>query len=112
MAAPVPATLRTAKSLRKVLVTQASRESYLRTDEAMVYDKLGREFKGHGTVNHSADEYVRLGSFIHTNTAESFFTLFKRAVFGQFHHISEAYLFRYLAGADFKYNHRKALGFN
>jgi phosphatidylserine/phosphatidylglycerophosphate/cardiolipin synthase-like enzyme len=47
---------------------------------------------------------------LHTNTVESFFALFKRAVFGQFHHISEAHMFRYLAEADFKYNHRKALG--
>jgi transposase-like protein len=102
----------TAKSLRKVLVTQASRKSYLMTDEAAVYDKLGREFSGHGTVNHSAKEYVRTGGFHHTNTAESFFALFKRAVFGQFHHISEAHLHRYLAEADFKYNHRQALGFD
>src|SRR5258707_1101423 len=34
----------------------------------------------------------------------------KRAVYGQFHHVSEAHLHRYLAEADFKYNHRIALG--
>src|SRR3954451_17163533 len=60
--------------------------------------------------NHSADEYVRTGGFHHTNTVESFFALLKRAVYGQFHHISEAHLHRYLAEADFKYNHRIALG--
>src|SRR5207248_3246531 len=49
----------TSKTLREVLVTQASRKSYLMTDEAAVYESLGREFGGHGTVNHSADEYVR-----------------------------------------------------
>lgn len=38
--------------------------------------------------------------------------MFKRAVYGQFHHVSEAHLHRYLAAADFKYNHRKALGFD
>jgi len=100
----------TAKTLREAIVTQASRKSYLMTDEAAVYEKIGREFSGHGTVNHSANEYVRTGGFHHTNTAESFFALFKRAVFGQFHHVSEAHLHRYLAEADFKYNHRKALG--
>jgi len=62
------------------------------------------------TVNHSADEYVR--GVVYTNTAESFFALFKRAVYGQFHHVSEAHLHRYLAEADFKYNHRIALGIN
>ncbi len=100
----------TAKTLREAIVTQASRKSYLMTDEAAVYEKIGREFSGHGTVNHSANEYVRTGGFHHTNTAESFFALFKRAVFGQFHHVSEAHLHRYLAEADFKYTHRKALG--
>jgi hypothetical protein len=94
------------KTLREAIVTQASRKSYLMTDEAAVYTKLGREFAGHGTVNHSADEYVRTGGFHHTNTVESFFALLKRAVYGQFHHISEAHLHRYLAEADFKYNTR------
>jgi hypothetical protein len=67
---------------------------------------------GHGTVNHSADEYVRTGGFHHTNTVESCFALFKRAVYGQFHHVSEAHLHRYLAEANFKDNHRAALGIN
>src|SRR5947207_8612269 len=79
----------TSKTLREVLVTQASRKSYLMTDEAAVYESLGREFGGHGTVNHSADEYVR-GDFWYTNNAESFFANLKRAVYGQFHHVSEA----------------------
>jgi transposase-like protein len=94
------------KTLREAIVTQASRKSYLMTDEALVYERLGREFAGHGTVNHSADEYVRTGGFHHTNTVESFFALLKRAVYGQFHHVSEAQLHRYLAEADFKYNTR------
>jgi transposase-like protein len=102
----------TAKALRETIVTKADRKSYLMTDEALVYTKLGREFNGHGTVNHSADEYVRTGDFHHTNTVESFFAILKRAVYGQFHHISEAHLHRYLAEADFKYNHRIALGFD
>ena len=71
---------------------------------------LGREFSGHGTVNHSANEYVRTGGFHHTNTVESFFAILKRSVYGQFHHVSEAHLHRYLAEADFKYNNRSALG--
>ncbi len=37
---------------------------------------------------------------------ESFFALLKRGVYGNFHHISEAHLHRYLAEADFKYNTR------
>src|SRR5208282_6884668 len=88
------------------------RSSYLMTDDASVYVGLGREFGGHGSVNHSAEEYVRTGGFHHTNTVESHFALLKRAVYGQFHHVSEAHLHRYLAEADFKHNHRAALGIN
>src|SRR5215471_20520197 len=94
------------------MITRASRRSYLMTDEALVYERLGKEFAGHGTVNHSADEYVHTGGFHHTNTVESFFALLKRAVYGQFHHVSEAHLHRYLAEADFKYNTRAKLGFD
>jgi transposase-like protein len=102
----------TSKTLRDVIVRNADRKSWLMTDEAPVYEKIGEEFKGHGTVNHSKDEYSRLGGFYTTNSAESFFALLKRSVYGQFHHISEAHLHRYLAEADFKYNHRTKLGYD
>ena len=77
------------------------------TDELASYDKVGKEFAGHTTVNHSADEYVRLGGFAHVNTAECHFSLMKRAVFGPHHSISEAHLSRYLTEWDFKFNTRK-----
>jgi transposase-like protein len=101
----------TSKTLREAIVTRASRKSYLMTDEAPVYEKIGDEFAGHGTVNHSAEEYSR-GGFWYTNNAEAFFALLKRAVYGQFDHVSEAHLFRYLDEADFKFNHRSALGYD
>ena len=94
------------KTLRPIIVKTASRKSYLMTDESTVYPKIGREFAGHGTVNHSAKEYVR-GSFWYTNTVESYFALLKRGVYGNFHSISEAHLHRYLSEFDFKYNTRK-----
>jgi transposase-like protein len=102
----------TGKTLREAIGTRASRKSYLMTDEALVYERLGREFAGHGTVNHSAEEYVRTGGFHHTNTVEGFFALVKRAIYGQFHSVSEAHLHRYLAEADFKFNHREAVGYD
>src|SRR6202023_2689052 len=93
-----------AKTLRETIVKVASRKSYLATDALASYETLGCEFSSHGTVNHSADEYVRLGGFIHVNTAECRFSLMKRAVFGTHHSISEAHLPRYLAEWDFKWN--------
>lgn len=94
------------ETLRPILVKHASRKSYLMTDESPVYPKIGEEFAGHGTVNHSAEEYVR-GVFWHTNTVESHFALLKRGIYGTFHAISEAHLHRYLAEFDFRANTRK-----
>jgi transposase-like protein len=96
-----------AKTLREKIVKTVSRKSYLATDELASYESIGKEFSGHGTVNHSADEYVRLGGFLHINTAECRFSLMKRAVYGAHHSISEAHLHRYLTEWDFKWNTRK-----
>ncbi len=98
----------TVKNVRVEIVTQASRGSYLMTDESPVYTKLGKEFAGHGTVNHSIDEYVR-GSFWHTNTVENYFSILKRGITGTYHHVSPEHLKRYLAEFDFRYNERTAL---
>ncbi len=96
----------TAKTLRTAIVTAADRASYLMTDENKAYVKFGREFGGHGTVNHSRDEYVR-ATFWHTNTVENYFSILKRGVFGVYHHVSEAHLHRYLAEFDFRHNTHK-----
>jgi transposase-like protein len=101
----------TGPTLREAIVTQADRASYLMTDEAMAYIPIGREFAGHGTVNHSAEEYVR-AYFWHTNTAECYFSILKRGIVGTYHHVSAAHLHRYLAEFDYRYNERIAVGVN
>jgi transposase-like protein len=95
-----------AKTLREKIVTTVSRKSHLMTDELGSYIGIGKEFANHSSVNHSADEYARLGGFVHVNIAECRFSLMKRAVFGTHHAISEAHLPRYLAEWDFKWNTR------
>ena len=96
----------TAKTLRPILVTQISRASYLMTDEGTVYPKVGKEFAGHGRVNHSINEYVR-GGFWHTNTVEGYFSILKRGIIGTYHHVRPAHLKRYVGEFDFRYNTRK-----
>ncbi len=96
----------TAKTLRGKIVTVADRKSYLMTDELKSYVKVGKEFAGHGTVNHSNDEYVR-GVFWHTNTVENYFSILKRGIYGVYQHVSEAHLHRYLGEFDFRYNTHK-----
>jgi transposase-like protein len=95
-----------ATTLRPIIVKTASRKSYLMTDEAKVYRHIGREFSGHGRVNHSANEYVR-GTFWYTNTVESYFAILKRGMMGSFHSVSEAHLHRYLAEFNFRHNTRQ-----
>ena len=96
----------TAKELRPLIITTIDRASHLMTDESMVYTRVGREFAGHSTVNHSASEYVKAGGFKHSNTVENFFSIFKRGVIGTYHHMSEAHMSRYCAEFDFSYNTR------
>ncbi|MEX2643114.1 MAG: IS1595 family transposase [Acetobacterales bacterium] len=94
------------RNLRPILVSQVDRKSYLMTDEAPVYKGIGKEYAGHGSVNHSIDEYVR-GSFWHTNTVESYFSIMKRGINGVYQHVSQQHLKRYLGEFDFRYNERK-----
>src|SRR3954453_22263738 len=100
----------TSETLRPILVKHASRKSRLMTDESNLYPKIGEEFAEHDTVNHSANEYVRGDA--HTNTAEGYFSIFKRGIYGVYHHVSEAHLHRYLVEFDFRHNTRTKLGVN
>lgn len=94
------------KDVRGLVVTNINRALHLMTDESAIYVRMGREFNGHSVVNHSAKEYVTTGGFKHSNTAENFFSIFKRGVIGTYHHMSEAHLGRYCAEFDFRYNTR------
>jgi transposase-like protein len=100
-----------AKTLGPIIAAQVHRASYIMTDAAPVYGPITTIFSGHGTVDHSAEEYVRAG-FWHTNTVENYFSILKRGITGTFHHVSETHLHRYLAEFDFRYNARSALGVN
>jgi transposase-like protein len=99
----------TAATLGPVIRANINRASYLMTDDSPVYPKIGESFAGHGTVNHSAQEYVR-GTFWHTNTVENYFSIFKRGIYGCYFHVSGAHLHRYAAEFDFRHNNRSRLG--
>lgn len=45
----------TAASLKPIITANVDRAGYLMTDESPVYWWIGREFAGHGAVNHSAE---------------------------------------------------------
>ena len=94
-----------ANTLRPLVVTNIVRDTYLLTDKASHYRKVGKEYAVHGSTNHKEGQYVD-GQHNHTNTVENFFSIFKRGVIGTYHHLSEAHLHRYTAEFDFRYNTR------
>lgn len=100
-----------AKAAREILVANADRKSTLVTDEHKIYKKVGREFAAHERVFHKHGWYVTKGGFT-TNNVENFFGIFKRGVYGTFHHISEQHLQRYLHEFSFRYSNRSGLGIN
>ena len=75
----------------------------LLTDEWGGYRRVGRTMN-HAAVNHKV-QYV--DGLIHTNTIEGFWSLLKRAWYGQHHHYSREYMGLYVAEATYKYNHRR-----
>jgi transposase-like protein len=101
----------TARTLKPIIVENVSKASYLMTDDSPIYPGIGREFAGHGSVNHSIEEYVR-ATFWYTNTVENYFSIFKRGVFGCYFHVSQPHLHRYAAEFDFRHNHRERLGYD
>ena len=85
--------------------TVSNRVSLFATDEHAGYRHLGAHGFVHKTVNHSANQYV-VGS-VHTNTIESFWSLIKRGIIGNYRHVSGEYLLLYLNEFSFRFNNRK-----
>lgn len=94
--------------VKDALNNHVSAEAHLMTDEAKMYNNLGKRFASHSRVNHSRGEYGR--GEVYTNTIEGFFSVFKRGMKGVYQHCDEKHLHRYLAEFDFRYNHRSSLG--
>lgn len=99
----------TKQFIAPVLKKNIKEDSLVFTDEASQYAQIGKEFIAHHAVNHSKGEYS-LGGYIHTNTIEGYFSVFKRGMTGTYQHCKPKHLKRYLAEFDFRYNHREALG--
>lgn len=99
-----------ASTLKAAMETCIDKSAAIVTDELPPYPKAAAGFEGgHFTVNHRSDEYVRAEDGRHTNTAECFFSLLKRGVYGTFHHVSKKHLHRYCAEFDFRWNGRTLL---
>jgi transposase-like protein len=80
-------------------------------DAEAIYTDSHRSYRGiadhntrHEYVDHSRDEWVR--GDVHTNTVESAWSLFDRAVIGSYHKVSKKHLPAYLQEFEFRFNNR------
>lgn len=90
--------------IKPIIQEMISKEATLITDGFGGYAGLHKEYKDHQIVNHEKDEFVR-GPY-HTNSIESFWSLVKRSMMGQFHHVSIKYLSLYIDECSYKFNNR------
>lgn len=103
----------TGKNLRQAVREHVEAGSAVHTDEHHGYKPLKADYD-HRFVRHGQSgqnhEYQRIeadGVIVSTNYAESSFSLLRRGVIGNFHHISRKHLGRYVAEFDFRWNSRK-----
>jgi transposase-like protein len=78
---------------------------FIYTDESVGYPDLTDWDTKHRRVTHSAHEWVR--GDVHTNTVESAWSLFDRAVIGSYHKLSVKHLPAYLDEFAFRFNNRE-----
>jgi transposase-like protein len=95
----------TGKTLKAAIRETVDKTASIMTDEFGAYFGIGTEFAGgHSFVRHNDGQYSVNG--VNTNTAESFFALLKRGVYGTFHHVSKTHLPRYCSEFEFRWNRR------
>jgi transposase len=94
------------RTIHRVVREHVLPSSMLFTDEYDAYKSIGREYRGHRRIKHSAKLYA-VGD-THTQTVEGFFGLFKNGVRGVYHAISTDYLQAYLDEYAFRYNRRNS----
>lgn len=104
----------TAKGLKNAIKQHVAAHSTVVTDESPLYKKLSKDKDfpiTHHTIHHATRQYALKYNedfTIHTNTAESSFSLLKRGIIGTFHHVSKQHLGLYLAEFDHRWNTKKA----
>lgn len=95
------------RTVEQKIINHVKIGSHLYTDDFLSYSRIG-SFYPHEVVKHSRGEYVRAGG-IHSNSAESFWALFKRTYNGVYHHMSRKHLQRYVDEVAYRFNHRTGL---
>lgn len=77
------------------------------TDSDAALTLVGKDFTGHGAVNHSQHEYAADG--VDINTVESLAALFDRTQLGTYHYISRRHLQRYANEITWRWMHKRTV---
>lgn len=106
----------TGKQLLAVISAVTKPNTVVMTDDfkgynIMNHEKTNPEKFTHISVCHSLGEFSA-GKGLHTNGIESFWAILKRAIIGDYHHVSTKYLQNYVNECCFRQNNRNADAFN
>ena len=97
-----------------IVKANIAKETHVMTDESNTYSGLGKHFKSHDVVDHSRKEYAytdRVTNMkIGINSAEGYYSVFKRGMNGVYQHCAEKHLHRYVGEFDFGHSNRIRLG--
>jgi len=91
------------RTLESMIIEHVKIGTQLHTDEFLSYSKIGQLYP-HNSVSHGKGQYVNGDS--HSNTAESFWALFKRGYYGTYHNMSKKHLQKYVDEFVFRFNNR------
>ncbi len=93
-----------ARSLQSIIKQNVKTGAHIITDEWTAYAGLDKKKYEHSKVNHGRGQYVV--GVAHTNTIESFWSLLKRGIIGQYHHVTAHHLNSYINEFCFRHNNR------
>jgi len=79
-----------ANTLQTIMRQEVEGTAHIMTDGNHAYWGVDAHYRSHESVDHTRGEYVR--GIVHTNFAESYFSLLKRGIIGIFHHVSREHI--------------------
>jgi len=94
------------RTLKSFISENIKKGSQIMTDDWKSYKGLNGKYQ-HLVVAHCKGEYVN--GIVHTNTIEGFWSLLKRGILGQYHHVTKQYLNKYIDEFCYRYNNRNVM---
>lgn len=92
------------KTLEAHMLENIKTGATVSTDELQSYANIARHGYEHGTVNHSADQWV--DGIHHVNSIEGVWSHIKRSIRGTHIHVSAKHLPKYLGEFEYRFNMR------